>query len=331
MTACRMSLAYFGKVPSRGDFIRSAHSAGLVETLDRWITGAMDQLGGDSRWKLVYDAAVPVPFAFVGPRSTAAIAGLLLPSRDASGRRFPFVAAGAFDVMSPGAFAARSPMALARVWSRLRALGQRCVEADDITPLQRELALAQIEVACDAVAYDAPWRDFLDICTLRQMDQRLSDAGHEASLRQTLLGLGLLLEPLERKPAQPVGKGLLLPMVPDLTHAALLGAWWLHLVMPFVSASDVEIGLLLPQAEPSQMLLCFNGASTQGLVAALAHRTAHDHFIDARQAQWVEACVQDQARLRLLSDHLREPDLSLRRAFETFKETFQGPAHASHV
>jgi type VI secretion system protein ImpM len=336
MTAALMPLAYFGKVPSRGDFIRSTHSADLVGTLDRWITQAMEQLSGDPRWKLVYDTATPVDFAFVGPRSAAAIAGQLQPSRDSSDRRFPFVTAGTVDVTTAPHFAARSPLAFARVWSRLQTVGARCIATSDVAALHAELAAMQLDVACDAGAYEAPWRDFLEIVTLGQLDEQVGRAGHQASLRQMLLGLGLLLEPVRSQPTQPIGKGLLLPMVPDRMQGALLGAWWLQIVMSFVEGTDAEIGLLMPQCQPAHLLLCFNSACAKGLAAALDRRAVPDHFIDLRDSHWVEDCVRDQSRLRLLSDHLRDPQLSLRRALGTFHETFKpasgqslqgGPAH----
>jgi type VI secretion system ImpM family protein len=35
-------IAYFGKIPSRGDFVKSAHNPQLLATLDRWIAEAME-------------------------------------------------------------------------------------------------------------------------------------------------------------------------------------------------------------------------------------------------------------------------------------------------
>ncbi len=50
-------LVYFGKLPSRGDFVRSAHHSALIEHLDRWQSQTMERLATDPRWKLRYDAA----------------------------------------------------------------------------------------------------------------------------------------------------------------------------------------------------------------------------------------------------------------------------------
>ncbi|WP_255213726.1 type VI secretion system-associated protein TagF, partial [Burkholderia pseudomallei] len=37
-------IAYFGKIPSRGDFVKSAHNPQLLQTLDHWIARAMELL-----------------------------------------------------------------------------------------------------------------------------------------------------------------------------------------------------------------------------------------------------------------------------------------------
>lgn len=82
-------IAYFGKIPSRGDFVKSAHNPQLLQTLDSWIAQAMELLADDPRWKIVYESARPMHFAFIGTRSKLAIAGHMVASHDASNRRFP--------------------------------------------------------------------------------------------------------------------------------------------------------------------------------------------------------------------------------------------------
>ncbi|WP_201326136.1 type VI secretion system-associated protein TagF, partial [Burkholderia sp. E168m23] len=114
-------IAYFGKIPSRGDFVKSAHNPQLLQTLDRWIAQALELLAEDPRWKIVYEDAKPMHFAFLGSRSKLAIAGHMVASHDVSMRRFPFLGATALEVDRPLAFLARSPLAFARLWSRVAA------------------------------------------------------------------------------------------------------------------------------------------------------------------------------------------------------------------
>ncbi|MCW0127849.1 type VI secretion system-associated protein TagF, partial [Burkholderia pseudomallei] len=114
-------IAYFGKIPSRGDFVKSPHNPQLLQTLDRWIAQALELLAEDPRWKIVYEDAQPMHFAFLGSRSKLAIAGHMVASHDVSMRRFPFLGAAALEVERPLALLARSPLAFARLWSRVAA------------------------------------------------------------------------------------------------------------------------------------------------------------------------------------------------------------------
>jgi type VI secretion system protein ImpM len=75
VTSSPTELLYFGKVPSRGDFVRSAQHPALITSLDKWQSQAMDRLAMDPRWKLIYDAAVPLQFAILGTQSPVGLAG----------------------------------------------------------------------------------------------------------------------------------------------------------------------------------------------------------------------------------------------------------------
>src|SRR5699024_6110775 len=107
-----VSISYFGKLPSQGDFVKTNKNHQLVAMLDHWAGGGVELLSQDTGWKMTYDAALPLHFAFVGSRSQAAIGGHFVPSRDASERRFPFLVAARLDVTRPLAFMARMPLAL---------------------------------------------------------------------------------------------------------------------------------------------------------------------------------------------------------------------------
>jgi type VI secretion system protein ImpL len=216
-----VALAYFGKIPSRGDFVRSTHHAAVTQTLDRWLTQGVELMSEDPRWKEVYDQAAPVRFAFLGVNSRAVLAGHLVASADASGRRFPFTVAGTFESgaangsTSPLAFMARSPLVLARLWSRFDAIAKRAVAATEAAAVLAELNQMQLEVETSAQAHDPGFADFLEMQTLGPLEAMLRQAGHELSLRQTLLALGLLLEPVPASGSSTLEKGLCLPPPSD--------------------------------------------------------------------------------------------------------------------
>jgi len=86
-----VSVGYFGKLPSRGDFVKGSASPALMQMLDAWLSEAMDLMRANARWKHAYDAVAPLHFAFAGPRQRHAIGGHIVASSDESSRRYPFL------------------------------------------------------------------------------------------------------------------------------------------------------------------------------------------------------------------------------------------------
>jgi type VI secretion system protein ImpM len=87
---------FWGKLPSRGDFVRAALSRDFIEPWDAWLSAAMaetrDRLG--EAWHDAWMIAPVWRFALsaelCGPR---AVVGLWMPSVDRAGRHFPLTIA----------------------------------------------------------------------------------------------------------------------------------------------------------------------------------------------------------------------------------------------
>lgn len=325
--ALPVSLVYFGKVPSRGDFVRSPNQAGLIHTLDRWLSQGIELMAADPRWKEVYDRAEPAHFAFLGVKSHVALAGHLVASRDGSGRRFPFIAAGSFEVAAPGDFIGRCPLVLARLWQRFDGAAREAVAAGDCGPVLAQLAQTQVAIDVSPQAHDAALRDFLDLQTLGSLEAMLRQAGHTGDLRRTLLALGLLLQPVPASGNSQLEKGLRLPLPADPLHQPYAASLWLGLVSRFLQRGDFELALFLPQASaktPPSLSIGFNGGSPGVLHAALDPSVGAQVFVDLRDAGWVEQHVQQDYGVRKLSSYLQQPQLSLRQMSDTFREAFLG-------
>ena len=99
-----MSAGFFGKIPSRGDFVRAGLSHLLIDAWDQWLQRLLPlverQLG--DRWADAWQVApvwrFSLPAGHCGP---ASVAGLWLPSVDRAGRRFPLMIAA--EDADPGA------------------------------------------------------------------------------------------------------------------------------------------------------------------------------------------------------------------------------------
>lgn len=318
-------LHYFGKLPSRGDFVRSAHSPSLTLSLDRWFSATLEAMAVDPRWKEVYDRAGPAHLAILGPRSGVALAGHLIASHDASGRRFPFITASRCTVEASTAFVGQSPMRLWRPWQALAQIGRKAVEEADAEPWLA--AMGTLQVPAPSTEPDPSEADFLDRQTLGSLESLLRAAGHEMDLRQALLGLGLLLQPVPASGARTLERGLWLPLPRDPAWQALVAGWWLSLVAGFLGRADFELLLLLPAhaAEaPPLAVLGFGGPAPRTLQAWLDPAAGHQVLIDLRTSEWVEQHLGQDYAVHKLSRYLQQVDLSLSHAHTSFQECFLG-------
>ena len=317
-------IGYFGKIPGRGDFIKHGDNPALLKLLDDWLANAMDLMSADARWKLTYDALPPLHFAFIGPRRGRAIAGHIAASSDASSRRFPFLMMSTMEVEQPAAFVANSPLVLSRLWNRLEALSSELRGPDAANALQTA-SHASIDLDLRAAAYEAAFNDFLDMQTVGELDALLAPTGFTGTVRQVLLALGLLLQPVMASSSSRLEKSLELPLPADPLYRNLVAAFWMHLIAPFLARADFELALFITRIRGRHALvLGFCGASAQTLHAIMEPQAALEHHIAFDDLAWVEEQADSDYAIKKASTYLAQANLSLKSAHDTFRAAFIG-------
>jgi type VI secretion system protein ImpM len=322
-----VSLAYFGKIASRGDFVRSSQQGSLTQMLDQWLSQGLELVSVDPRWKQRYDQVGPCRFAFLGVRSKVALAGHMIPSVDSSGRRFPFVTAGSFDVDAPLPFMAHAPMALSRLWSRLETIGREVSGAEDATASLGKAMQTRLEIDTGATAYATSFDDFLEMQTVGSLEELLRAAHPRLELRRTLLAIGLLLQPVPASGVSRLDKGLALPLPDDPLYAPFVGAFWMSLVAPFLSRGDFELALFVLRRQPgggSALCIGFSGGSPATLQAIFDVDKRDEAFVEVVSADWADEHADDDYAIKKLSSYLSQQQLSMGQAMKTFKECFLG-------
>ena len=98
---------------------------------------------------------------------------------------------------------------------------------------------------CAAAAYEAAFNDFLDLQTIGELDALLAPTGFTGPVRQVLLALGLLLQPVMASSSSRLEKSLLLPLPSDPMYRNLVAAFWMHLITPFLARADFELALFI--------------------------------------------------------------------------------------
>ena len=322
-----VSLAYFGKVASRGDFVRSTQQGSLTQMLDQWLSQGLDQVSVDPRWKQRYDQVGPCRFAFLGVRSKVALAGHMIPSIDSSGRRFPFVTAGSFEIDAPLPFMTHAPMALSRLWSRLETIGREVCGAEDATASLGKATQTRLEIDTSANAYATSFDDFLEMQTVGSLEELLRAAHPRLELRRTLLAIGLLLQPVPASGVSRLDKGLALPLPDDPLYAPFVGAFWMSLVAPFLARGDFELALFVLRRQPgggSELCIGFAGGSPATLQAIFDVDKRDEAFVEVVAADWADEHADDDYAIKKLSSYLMQSQLSMSQAMRTFKECFLG-------
>lgn len=318
------SLFYFGKIPARGDFVKSASAAAVIQQLDTWATRALELMLDDPDWKRRYDESPPVAFLFTGTRARHMIAGRLVASRDASQRRFPLLVGTLGPVDDPLGLLAHAPLILAQAWSQFEQHQRSAIES---TQPQGELAGIEASAATlgDVRSAAQRLREFTDRHTLATLEARFGETEPKINLRRSLLALGILLQPMLTQARPDTGKSLSCPLPPDPDAAVLMATYWMALVTPFLARVNVELGLLRTQTPRGPVLtISFGGAQPRALEAVWRQDTGSDHVIDIRDVEWVEDYVADAQHLGKLASYLQHPALTLTRATHTFRETFLG-------
>jgi type VI secretion system protein ImpM len=97
-----IAVGFFGKIPSRGDFVRAGLSRDFTLAWDEWLQAVLPACrrltgeGWDAAWRGTRPWRFTLPVGQCGPRP---ILGLFLPSVDRAGRCFPLTIAaeGAVD------------------------------------------------------------------------------------------------------------------------------------------------------------------------------------------------------------------------------------------
>ena len=125
---------FFGKLPNRSDFFRYNATGPEIRALDAWLQESLHAAERRflSDWPAVYREAPAYDFVFRMDRTDTALVGVLNPSRDQSGRRFPFIVAGLIDMAGlDRRIPALVPLVFAEFFRESRTLAEGAASGSD--------------------------------------------------------------------------------------------------------------------------------------------------------------------------------------------------------
>ncbi|PJJ96084.1 type VI secretion system-associated protein TagF [Lysobacteraceae bacterium NML03-0222] len=316
---------YFGKIPAQGDFIRNQHEHQVIAILDRWADSNMQTLSQMTEWKQRYDVCPGLHFAFLGACSKVILAGHLQPSRDMSGRRFPFMTAVREDVLEPVVVMEHAPVLLAPLWAELSKFSRDLLASDVPQPLLEQLNHKKQEVSSGLQGCLAGVKHFFLTQTLSSIERALNEGRSNAvSLSHMLVGIGLILQPLNIDNTVSVERYMCFPLPRDMLYRPLVSALWMSLLSGFVRRANYEVAIIEKEGDEPILLVGLSGADHQIISAAIAPIYHHEQIIRMEEVEWVAEQLRGDYALAKLASYLDRPDLSLDSAQKIFRETFLG-------
>lgn len=319
------SSLYFGKIASRGDFVKSPSGANVIALIDQWIAQGMEMLIAYPGWKAYYDEAGAIDFLLIATRKKHAICGCLMPSVDASSRRFPFIGATLFETEDALDFLPCSPLMLERHLGHQRALVHHASKTHDAADVLAKLVAVPFETEPAQGHALEPYDNFLNNTSVAALARMLALKDGHAVVRRMVLATGFLLQPILTNYAIPPQKGIVMPLPRDPAHLTLVKALWLNLVAIFLPRADFDLSVFscVHYGRP-KLIVAFNGTTPSVFRALFEEQAAHEQLIDISESDWVDDYVrQDPATLKL-SSYLEHEGLSLRQMVETFRQGFSG-------
>lgn len=324
-------LSYFGKIPSRGDFVKGSYNPQIFKILDVWLSQSMELMAEDALWKSIYDSVHPLQFVCMGSRSKLAIAGLITASCDSARRRYPLVLAMPLEVEQALDFMMGSPLLLQLFWRSCRQASNQLIHAQAEDGQLREIEALQLSAgtAFHSSAEQQRYAIFIRERNLLHLEQMLNSPGQApesaVSVRRLVLALGLLLQPVMASAVSRLDKGLTLPLPADQTNEALVASLWLDFVSRFLQRADFELVAFFTEVQGRRRLVIgFSGLSAQSLQSVMHPQLYAQHNIDIDNAEWVEDSIHSNYALYKLVSYLEQPQLPLEVVLDAFREVFIG-------
>ena len=179
-------VSLFGKLPQKRDFVRICHDSPEALALDRWLAGALGDLAEHA---LGFDESLRFVFA----QPDRKLVGVLRPSRDRAGRRYPvaiFTALAGSDI--PGGVA-EIPVALSSFFAAAEQLAQDIPSLSYDAVLSRVDALGEHATTRPVVREPAPAPAPPGVLAPPVLDEPVVEAGEDVVRWATAAGVKSVL------------------------------------------------------------------------------------------------------------------------------------------
>lgn len=263
----------FGKVPALGDFVRTPGASEEAVAFETWLTRAMEdgEARGGVEFRQAYAAGSPHSFVWSGAlngKARGVLAGVVVPSHDAVGRRFPITVCAPLPIAAFAGCPHLVPIVLDEFFRHAAAAAARAARAQSSPEFNAQIAATappSLEHAPASAAAYTSWAK-ARLASDVWADVFSGTANAELASKYALYMLVESTSAYRGQDAPPLSLGIRVPLGDDARMGA---AMWVDLARNAARWKANVPSLFWPVTDASAALILLGAEAPLSVLTAL--------------------------------------------------------------
>lgn len=242
MSSDTLPVQCYGKLPTYGDFVRFNAAGEVMQDLDSWLQKGLLQASSKNLDESDLSSAPVYRFVYRPPGKNTSLAGVMRPSRDQSGRRFPFIIGVEKEQEIPDVRdAIRIPVRFKAFLDRAERLVRTATAGQVDHRTVMEQLSADGRLPAESPGSDDRYRQYLTDTSFRNFVEQIWD--HFEDSRKYIVFRNLLDIVLPLRGVSPVrlSFGLRFPLSIRAPDPSLAATTWLDMCVRLLEVMDVSL------------------------------------------------------------------------------------------